>query len=173
MLDAKTDNLVRDLIRLMSDLMGLHSEMVMHMRSKLEAIRTADSDRIQSITARELLLASRVREREGLRRQIAERIAEGLGIDRMRGRSMRLTELAELLPEPRRSQLLVSAAGLREKLEELERLQQTTAMVTEQMLQHLGEVLRVMTAGTGPSDVYSRSGRRSEPSAASVFEAVG
>lgn len=173
MLDAKTDNLVRDLIRLMSDLMGLHSEMVMHMRSKLEAIRTADSDRIQSITARELLLASRVREREGLRRQIAERIAEGLGIDRMRGRSMRLTELAELLPEPRRSQLLVSAAGLREKLEELERLQQTTAMVTEQMLQHLGEVLRVMTAGTGPSDVYSRSGRRSELSAASVFEAVG
>lgn len=173
MLDAKTDNLVRDLVRLLSDLMGLHAEMVMHMRSKLEAIKTADSDRIQSITARELLLASRAREREGLRRQIAERIAEGLGIDRSRGRSMKLTELAELLPEPRRSQLLVSAAGLREKLEELARLQQTTAVVTEQMLVHLGEVLRVMTAGTGPSDVYSSSGRRSVPHAANVFEAVG
>jgi hypothetical protein len=91
-LDAKTDNLVRDLVRLLSDLMGLHAEMVMHMRSKLEAIKTADSDRIQSITARELLLASRAREREGLRRQIAERIAEGLGIDRSRGRSMKLTD---------------------------------------------------------------------------------
>ncbi len=188
----KVDILARDLVRLLQDLIGLHAEVAAHMRHKLDAIKRADSDTMQSLTAREMALVNRAAEREGLARQITQRIVEALGVrdvvaaDLRVGResarrpagtpaatTLKLTEMAELLPEPRRSQLLVSAAGLRDKLEEIERLRITSALVSQEMLRHLGEVLAVMTAGGPGSDVYSRSGRRERAVTANVFEAVG
>jgi len=169
----EVDLLAKDLVRLLADLGGLHGEMAMHMRDKLEAIKQADADRIQSITARELLLADRVAEREGLRRQIAARIVRGLGLEAGEGQSPSLTELAEHFGEPRRSQLLVAAAGLREKLHEIARVQARTSLITQQMLKHLGAVLDVMRSGGVNTDIYSRSGTRQRSGPASVFEAVG
>lgn len=170
----EVDLLARDLARLLNDLTSLHGEMVLHMRGKIEAIKHADSDRITSITAREVVLAQRVAEREGLRRQITARIVKGLGREPQGDPRQKLSvgELAEWLAEPRRSQLLVAAAGLREKLQELERLQRTTSLITSTMLEHLGEVMRVMRGG-GKADSYSRSGRCQSGAAACVFEAVG
>ncbi len=186
MVTREVDLLARDLVRLLSDLGSLHGDLANLMRAKLEAMKVADSDTIQSITARELLLAERAAEREGLRRQITSRILVGLGMvaepakgnaGRQKGAAasapaITLNELAELFPEPRRSQLLVSAAGLREKVTEIDRLRTTTSMVTDAMLNHLSEVLKVMSAGLG-CDVYSRSGQRQRSGVAAVFEAVG
>ncbi len=168
---TKADKLALNLVRLLSDLSGMHAELIMHMRSKLDAVRRADSDTIQSITARELLLAGRIKEREGLRRQMV-RLIEG-NLELTVTGTTRLTELAEHLAEPRRSQLLVAAAGLRERLEELQRLQATNRLVTEGMLKHLEAVLAVMTAAGQSSEVYSPTGRRELARAANVFEAVG
>lgn len=169
----EVDLLAKDLVRLLADLGGLHGEMAMHMRDKLEAVKQADSDRIQSITAREMLLADRVAEREGLRRQITARIVQGLGLDADGGQSLSLAELAECFSEPRRSQLLVSAAGVREKLHEIRRTQTTTSLITQEMLKHLGAVLDVMRSGGASTDIYSRTGTRQQSGPASVFEAVG
>src|SRR5947208_3624356 len=101
---TRVDNLVRDLVRLLTDQIDLHNELAMHMRHKLDAIKRADSDQIQSITAREMVLVSRAQEREGLRKQITQKIVEGLGVRRTDAKKMRMSELAELLAEPRRSQ---------------------------------------------------------------------
>jgi len=169
----EVDLLARDLIRLLGMMTELHGELAMHMRNKLAAIKQADSDRIQSITAREMVLADQAAEREGLRRQITARILEGLGQDTQAGRSISVTDLAEFFTEPRRSQLLVAAAGLREKLHEINRMRVTTSLITQEMLKHLGAVLNVMRSGPGQSDFYSRSGRREQSGPASVFEAVG
>lgn len=171
--EARLDNQLRDLIRLMGDLSTLHGELAMHMRNKLDAIKRADSDQVRSITARETTLAGRVQEREGLRRQLTDRIAEALGFEKGAGRSLRLNALAEKLPEPRRSQLLVVAAGLREKVREIESLNRTSELVTRTMLRHLSDVMQVMTAGLGNGDVYGHTGQRQPPRAANVFEAVG
>lgn len=170
----EVDLLARDLSRLLGDLSGLYAELSMHMRSKLEAIKVADASRIQSITARESVLARRAAEREGLRRQITARILEGLGMAAASpaGQPVTLTALAEMFPEPRRSQLLVAAAGLREKLHEVDQMRTTLSLITDEMLKHLAEVLKVMCAGVG-TDVYSRSGRRQNAGLATVFEAVG
>ncbi len=171
MISRENDNLARDLARLLADMGGLQSELLMHMKSKLEAIKAADSDKISSITARESLLAGRMAEREGLRRQIAGKLAVGLGLSVDRQPVM--TQLAEHLPEPRRSQLLVAAAGLREKVAEAERLKATTDLISREMLTHLGEVLKVMRSGGSGPDVYSRSGSPQRGGSACVFEAVG
>lgn len=171
MISRDNDNLARDLARLLTDMGAVQAELVMHMKSKLEAIKAADSDKISSITAREGLLARRLAEREGLRRQIAAKLAAGLGLKVERQPVM--TQLAGHLPEPRRSQLLVAAAGLREKVAEAERLKATTDLISREMLAHLGEVLKVMRSGGGGTDVYSRGGGRQRAGSACVFEAVG
>lgn len=171
--ESRTDSLVRDLVRLLGELRELYGQLGAHMGLKLDAIRRGDSDAIHSITAREMMLAGRASEREGLRRQIAQRLGEHLGIDRGAARSMRLADLAERLIEPRRSQLLGAAAGLRDKLEEVERAQRVNALVTREILRHLGDVLAVMTGGGAKGDVYSRRGRHDVPRSANVFEAVG
>lgn len=168
----RLDNLIRDLVRLLSELRQQHSELVELMRQKLEAIKRADSDLISSITAREQSLATRLLEREGLRRQIVQKILSELKVDRDDPKPIRLIELAEYLAEPRRSQVLVAAAGLREKVEEMDRLRITTMLVTQEMLKHLNEIMQVMTSG-GLTDVYGRTGQRQGSAGAHVFEAVG
>jgi hypothetical protein len=143
------------------------------MRSKLDAVKRADSDAIASITSREHHLAGRATERDGLRRQITKLIVDGLGLADVDAKSLKLTALAEHFTEPRRSQLLVAAAGLREKLQEIERTRVTTTLVTQEMLKHLREVIAVMRGGGDSSDVYGRSGKTQSAGQAAVFEAVG
>ncbi len=169
---ANTDILARDLGRLLNDLMGLHAEMAMHMRTKLEAIKRADTDQITAITAREMVLADRVLEREGLRKQLTRQLIAGLGLHDQPEEPLRLTTLAEYLPEPGRSQVLVAAAGLRERVHEVERLRVTSSLITQEMLKHLGEVMTAMRSG-GSSDAYGRGGQRQGAGGAHVFEAVG
>ncbi len=173
MSDSQADVLANNLARLLSHMLELHGELAALMRSKLDAIKRADSDQIQSLTAREMMLAERIREREGLRRQITRRVVKSLNLDPAEDEAIRLTALAEYFPEPRRSQLLVAAAGLRERLEEIERMRVTTTLITREMLKHMEEVFSVMTAGSTGADVYSRSGERQRAGSTSVFEAVG
>ena len=165
-----TDNLGRDLVRLLSELTGFYGELATHMHDKLEAIKRADTDRIMSITAREMTLADRVAQRNGLRRQIMRLLQKEL---KLREVPMRVTDLAEHLPEPRRSQLITVAAGLKKQLSAMEQLRLTSSMVTQEMLKHLQEILSVMTAGAPGGDVYLRTGNRQASSTAHVFEAVG
>lgn len=171
MANLKADLLAKDLVRLMTDLVALHGEMALHMQNKLEAMKLAEGDRVQSITARETVLLERAVERDGLRRQLTRRLLEALGLDP--NATLKLTHLAEYLAEPRRSQLLVAAAGLKEKVESVERLRVTTTLVTQEMLKHMREVLSVMRGGGLGAELYSRSGRRERVNSATVFEAVG
>ena len=163
----------RDLIRLLNGLTSLHGELAMHMRNKLEAIKQADSDRIQSITAREMVLANRISEREGLRRQITRNIVANLPLESSADKTPRLSELAEHFAEPVRSKLLATAGALRAQLEEINRMRVKNELITQEMLKHLGEVLSVMRSGGKGTDVYSRAGNRERTSPANVFEAVG
>jgi len=169
----KADNLARELVRLLNDMSRLHEELAGLMRGKLEAIRRADSDTIQSITTGELVLANRLAEREGLRRDLVRNILRELGIGARKPQTLRMTELAECFAEPTRSRILVAATGLRVSLEEIERLSATTKMITGEMLRHMGEIIEVMTSGGSTTGVYSRAGSREASGRANVFEAVG
>lgn len=167
------DILARDLARLLHDLAAMYGELATMMSEKLEAIRAAETERISAITAQEATLASRVRERDGLRRQITQRMVEGLGLVEPPGARIRLSELADRLSEPRRSQLLSAAEGLKVVLQDLEKLRVVTTLVSQEMLKHLGAVLVSMTSGGPGNDVYGRTGQKQRSNVAHVFEAVG
>lgn len=172
-MNSNIDLLARDLVRLLSELAGVHGEMAALGREKLAAMRKADSILTQSITAQELSAAEKAAEREGLRRQITRKLLEALGVDVRRAANIRLGELAELLAEPRRSRLLTAALGLRSKVEELQQIQRVTALTANEMLKHLGQVVAVMRGGGLAAESYTRGGRRAANATASVFEAVG
>ncbi len=173
MSESSVDILAHDLVRLLSDLTELHGELAMHMRNKLDAIKAADTDRITSISAREMVLAERAMEREGLRRQITRQMLIGLGLAKSLTEPVKLSDLAERLSEPRRSQVLVAAAGLRARLQEIEQMRVTTTLVTQEMLKHVGEVISAMTSGGSGNGAYGRTGECQGPVPARVFEAVG
>ena len=69
--------------------------------------------------------------------------------------------------------MLVAAAGLRTRLQEIEQMRVTTTLITQEMLKHVSEVISAMTSGGPSNDVYGRTGQRHGPVAARVFEAVG
>jgi len=171
--EPTVDILARDLVQLLSQLTDLHGELAMHMRNKLDAIKAADTDCISSITARETVLAERAMEREGMIRKISREMLIGLGLNKTLSEPVKLTNLAEHLPEPGRSQVLVAASGLRARLQEIEQMRVTTTLITQEMLKHIGEVISAMTSGGPSNDVYERTGQRHGPVPASVFEAVG
>lgn len=173
MADVKADNLAKELVRLLNEMARLHEQLGALMQTKLEAIRGADSDAIESITARELMLANRVAEREGIRRDLVSNILRQMGDDGQKQRSLRISELAERFAEPRRSQILVAAAGLRARLDQIDRIRVTTTMITQEMLRHMNEIISVMTSGGRTTGVYSRAGNRETSGVANVFEAVG
>jgi len=167
------DNLKRDLIRLVGGIADVQGELASLMRERLDAVRRADTERMQEITSREGKLLDRANEREGLRRQVVRQLLVQLGRDPEQHSGITLTELAEFLPEPRRSELLAAAAGLRRKLEDIEQVRVASALVTEEMLKHVGEVLSVARGGGRRLDLYSPSGRFNTLTPANVFEAVG
>jgi len=168
-----TEVLTRELVRLLNDLVAMHGELVMLANQKLEAMKRADTNQIASITAREMVLVKRLTEREGLRRQITRKILINLDITDRVKEPVRLAELAEYLQEPRRSELLSVAAGLKKKVQEMEDMRVTTTLVTQEMLKHLRAILSAMTNGDPGMETYGRTGQRQKGGAAHVFEAVG
>lgn len=173
MVGRSEDNLARDLIRLIGSIAEVQGDLASLMRQRLDAVRRADTDQMQTITLREGVLLDRAKEREGLRRQVIRQLLVQMGRDPEQHAGAKLTELAEWLSEPRRSELLAASAGLRQKLEDVERARVTSALVTEEMLKHIGEVLATARCGGRAIDLYSSSGRFNMPTPANVFEAVG
>jgi hypothetical protein len=171
--DVKSSLLLRDLIRLMDRLKEMQGELADRMRSKLDAIRKADTDAIHAITAHEMKLVEQIREREGLRRQIMRQLAVHLGLTDVKGDAMTASELARHISEPQRSRLLTTVAGLRERLNEVEQLRVTSALISQEMLKHMDVVMNVMRSGGATSELYSRTGSTQRASGSSVFEAVG
>lgn len=167
------DILVRNLVRLLDQQAELHGELASLMRELIEAAKRADIDAIQALAARQGRVLERATEREGLRRELTGQILDAIGLDEASQGGLRLSELAGHLPEPLRTEVLVAASGLKRRVQDIERVRVTAALVTHGMIEHLNEVLAVMTGGVVETDMYSPIGRRGSNVSANVFEAVG
>lgn len=169
----EVEQTVRDLVRLLDEMRELYGQLRTTIRKKLQAMREASIELLQSCTAREGFLAGRIAEREGLRRQLVERLAGRLGLAPAAARSMPVSQVAQHLSEPLRGRLLAVAAGLREQAEAVQTANRTAALATGSMLKHLRAVTDAMTEGGTESTVYSAAGRPEVHQAVRVFEAVG
>lgn len=162
-----------NLVTLMGDLKKLHDEMLSVIQQKLNAMRRADTDALNSCVARERFLAERVQKQEGLRRQLVQILWKELGLPSEQSSGLGLRDLAERLPEPRRGQLLVLGEELRELIGKIDNANKVVALVTGEMLKHFRHVHSAM-ARSGPSTGrYAANGQIAVERPTQVFDAVG
>jgi len=170
---ATNEQRMAQVATVLGELKRLHGELGFVVQQKLDAMRKADTDAIHAATAREEFLAQRIREQEGLRRQILQLIGEANGMPAARARAMTIRELAELAAEPLRSRLLAAGAALRETVVETAERNRVAAIVSQEMLKHFRQVYQVMARTNGVQGGYSWTGRAETRPGMAVFEAVG
>jgi hypothetical protein len=163
---------IEQLTTVLGELKRLHDELWLVVRNKLEAMRKADTDAIRSATAREEFLIRRMREQDGLRKQLLELIGKLVNIPAPQARRMAVSEVADYAKEPVKSQLLALAAALRDRVKETAEGNRVAAVVSHEMLKHFRQVYDVMAqVDQGPA-VYSRTGQAERRTGTSVFDAV-
>lgn len=172
MATTSVDRRVEQVIAMLGEMKALHDELCMVVKRKLDALRRADVDAIQSATAREDFLARRIHECDGMRKQVMELIATSMGVARSHAREMTVSELADRVGEPASSRLVVLAAALRDRIRETAEANRVAALITQEMLKHFRHVYDVMATANQQPGVYTRSGSAAPRRAVSVFEAV-
>jgi hypothetical protein len=170
-LTAAIDPTVRDLTQVLDEIRVLHDELATTLRSKLEAARRADIDALQSCTAREGFLASRIRNRDGLRRQLVDRLAQGIGVTNAPG--MPISALTRSLLPAQREGLLAASVALRRSIEAVGGLNRMSAHITAELIKHVRAATRAMTELQTGATGYLETGRPATAPAARVFDAVG
>ena len=163
-----------DLVHLLDDMRQLYDELQATIRRRLEAIRRARMDDVQSCTSRESYLADRISNRDGLRRQLVRTTASGFGISPEAATTMTLSNLAERMDEPQRGRLLTASAALRGAVEALRTIHRTASVVTLEMLKHFQAITDAVARTGCEPGVYTVGGRLSRSGAsARLFEAMG
>ncbi len=162
-----------ELVTLLGELKGLHEELLRFIEQKLEAMRRADTEKLNACLSREQFLAQRIAEREGLRQQLVQLIGRAMDLTQDQTERLTVKDIADRVAEPRRGQLLGLAAGIRQTLQAIHARNQVAALVTDEMLKHFRQVYTVM-AKSGPSTGrYSPAGTPATDRPRQVFEAVG
>ncbi len=158
------------LVDLLDELLRLQTELEVVLRSKLDAMKRADTAAIQSASAREGLLIRRLAQ---LDRRRAELLANWPA-ERPRGETPRtLSLLAESLAEPHRGRMTALAAGLRQRVAAVADLHRVITIVSAEMLAHYRKVFDAMTRGPDDADLYTPRGRAGSARTTRVLDAVG
>lgn len=165
------EQLVNQLAESLAGLRRLYEELVAVLGRKLDAMKRADSDALGSCGARERFLAGQIAEVEVGRKQLLGQLQGQLGFDARRG--VTISQVAERLDEPARSQLLVLAEGLRHLVTEADRLNQVGALVTKELLVHFRRVYEAMRMPQAGDGLYGPHGGREAVGAERLIDAVG
>ena len=166
-----SEALIGQLAECLGELRGLYEQLVGVLRRKLEAMRRADTEGLNSCGARERFLVQRMAESDATRRNLVGELQVRAGV--RAGQAMTLSDLAERLGEPARSRVLVLAAGLRQVVEEANQLNQVAALSAKEMLVHFGRVYEVMQSGGMGGGVYGPQGGRAQTAERRSLDAVG
>jgi len=158
------------LVDLLEELLRLQTELEVVLRSKLDAMKRADTAAIQSASAREGLLVRRLAELDRRRKELLA----GWPVPNPRGEAARtLSMLAESLNEPHRGRMTALAAGLRQRVAAVAELHRVITIVSAEMLAHYRKVFDAMTRSPDEADVYTPRGRAGAVRTTRVLDAVG
>ncbi len=170
---ARFRDRLRDLENLLNELTGLHEDLLEVLQRKLVAMRQNGVDAIHECVAREGELASRITDREGLRRRLIVMIGRDLGIDEQEARRLSIRRLASRVDEQQKLRLLVAGERLSALLKEITKVNAVVGEFAGRMLEHYRAVFGQITQGIVQPPVYARDGDRPLSVAAQVIDAVG
>jgi uncharacterized protein YdbL (DUF1318 family) len=164
---------VVDLVRLLEDLRGSHEQLLSLIERKTAAMKQANLETMRSLGVAEQEVAARIRERNGLRRQLMESIAAHIGVSRANARVMTASQLAARLPEGEGQPLLDAARALSETMTRVGKVNRMARLISGRILAHLKAVFQAITTPDEKADGYSDAGGPVTRTDAVLFETVG
>jgi hypothetical protein len=169
-LDSKR---VRDLHRVLEDVAILLEQLGDTIEQKITAMRRADLLGLQAAAERERAAAARIKEREGLRRQLVEALAKSWKSSEGNCRKWTLSEIGGRLPESERIRLGQAAERLRPRLERVSRLNRTAGTVSSAIIGHLQWVFSAVRPKADRPFGYAGDGGTVAAGNLCVLDAVG
>jgi len=164
---------LKDLVTLFDGLHKLHEQLLTLIRSRIDAMRRADSPAMQSLSEQEQLLVKRVEQREGLRRQLMDKIGEQCGLSSRAARALSVSQFAGRLREPQRTALQQAAQKLREIIAKVAQANRVAGAIAREVLTHLEWVFASVRPASDQPLVYSINGQPPVEHDARIFETVG
>ncbi len=140
------EQLVAAIEAVMRQMVVLHEELLALMIRKREAVRRAHVELMAEICRLENEKVREIAEREKQRQALVAKLT--LLLDPRAPEPLRLPELAERLPEPMRSRLLVTRQQLREKLDSVKEQTSVARRAADQLVRHVQGLVRGVTAAT-------------------------
>ncbi len=160
------------------ELVGHLSELQTGMRGlteltaeKLAALSAADTAALQDVALREDKLLRRVLYSEQERNAVLARLAQALRLPP--GNGVRLTELANHLPEPLASSLRAKSLALQAVAKELQRKNKIAADVARNLQSHIRGIFAEVAGAAQESQVYGPQGRHEMSHLRNWVDAVG
>ncbi len=164
---------LKDLVTLLNGLYGLHEQLLALVRSKIDAMRRADIPAMQDLSEQEQALAKRVEQREGLRRQLMDKVGHQCGLPLRAGRALSVSQLASRLGDPERTALQESARQLRTIVTKVAQANRVAGAISREVLTHLQWVFASVRPANDRPLAYSGSGEPVAATDARIFETVG
>ena len=162
---------VRELLELLSALHELLKRLLELARAKVDAMRGADAVGLQRCAAEECGLLERLFEHEDQRNAAFARLAQSLHWNDVA--RVRLSDIAERLPEPFSSRLRARTAGLRRTADELRQKNRLAAEVARHLHDHIRAVFEEVARVNQESVVYGPSGKHEQRTNETWVDAVG
>lgn len=160
---------VMTLHNLLRMLLGAQTDLASVLRSKLDAMRRADVDAMQSATADEAALIDRLSLLDAQRHAIAGRLASRFGST---AAPLRMSQVIGAIAEPMRSDLAAVSDALRRQMLAVADANDVVRTASREMTEHFRAVFESLTQAASEVMGYSRRGR-SESQPACLLDAVG
>jgi len=158
---------------LLDSIRSLHESLEGVIRLKLEAMRRADLPAMQTAMDREQTLTARLRERDGLRRQLMDAMAKEMGLTVEPGRVLTVSRLAQGIKASSRKTLWACANALSAALARTAQANRVAAVTTRALINHMQWVFASVRPAGGSSGVYSDRGTEVPKGGTLLLETVG
>lgn len=162
---------IGDLVRLLSTLRQLHEKLGDVIDAKLGAMKRADIHAMRDLGEQEQSLVARIHEREGLRRQVMDRIGDEM--DFGKGRALSATQIAEKLHGADRAAFQDVADSLGNSIRRVAQINRVAGVATREMLHHLRWVFASVRPQREETIGYAGDGTLVSPGNTRIFDAVG
>lgn len=165
---------LEQLFDVLDTLVRLHEQMIATLDRQLAAARAADSQTMRQCQEHIEDLVRQVAREETQRRNVTRSLAVEAGVQgAAAGHGVTASRLAAAMPEPARSRLTEQSARLRDRVQEVDRLNRILADVSRRVLLHLKSAYETVAHAAGTTGVYAADGRMRQAHRSTVFEAVG
>ena len=157
---------------LLEEIADAHGELLGAIDSKIEAMKSADTERIRAAMLKERDIVVRINEREGLRRQLTVNLARPFGISADRARTLSARQLSDRFAGVNGERIERAVETMRGLTDQIAQRNHVAQLISQNMLRHMKIIFASMTAPAGGVG-YSQVGDTQVAAGDRIFDLVG